>query len=37
MRSASNPVRLLVLRTEPQERKVLLSFGHPFYALRAGP
>jgi predicted DNA-binding protein (MmcQ/YjbR family) len=30
------PVRLLVLRADPQERKALLSIGHPFFAARAG-
>jgi predicted DNA-binding protein (MmcQ/YjbR family) len=30
------PVPLLVLRTDPDEREVLLSIGHPFFAPRAG-
>ena len=30
------PVPLLVLRACPEERKALLSIGHPFYASRAG-
>ena len=30
------PVPLLVLRADPEERKALLSLGHPFFASRAG-
>ena len=30
------PIPLLVLRAGPDERKVLLSIGHPFFASRAG-
>ena len=30
------PVPLLVLRADPDEREVLLSSGHPFFAPRAG-
>jgi hypothetical protein len=30
------PVPLLVLRAGPEERKALLSVGHPFFASRAG-
>ena len=30
------PVPLLVLRANPEERKALLSIGHPFFASRAG-
>jgi hypothetical protein len=30
------PVPLLVLRADPDERDVLLSIGHPFFAPRAG-
>jgi len=30
------PISLLVLRTDPDEREVLLSIGHPFFAARAG-
>jgi hypothetical protein len=30
------PVPLLVLRTDPDEREVLLSVGQPFFASRAG-
>jgi hypothetical protein len=30
------PVPLLVLRADPDEREVLLSIGHPFFAPRAG-
>jgi YjbR len=30
------PVPLLVLRVGPEERKALLSVGHPFFASRAG-
>jgi YjbR len=30
------PVPLLVLRAGPDERKALLSVGHPFFASRAG-
>jgi hypothetical protein len=33
---AGKPVPLLVLRADPDERDVLLSIGHPFYAPRAG-
>ena len=33
---AGQPVPLLVLRADPDERKVLLSSGHPFFAPRAG-
>ena len=33
---ASNPVPLLVLRADPDERGELLSTGHPFFASRAG-
>jgi hypothetical protein len=31
------PVPLLVLRADPDERDALLSIGHPFFAPRAGP
>ena len=31
------PVSLLRLRAGPDEREVLLSIGHPFFAARAGP
>jgi len=31
-----NPVPLLVLRADPDEREALLSIGHPFFAPRAG-
>jgi hypothetical protein len=31
-----NPVPLLVLRSESDEREALLSTGHPFFAPRAG-
>jgi YjbR len=34
---AGRPVPLLVLRAGPEERKALLSIGHPFFAPRAGP
>jgi predicted DNA-binding protein (MmcQ/YjbR family) len=34
--STGKPVTLLVLRADPDEREVLLSIGHPFYAPRAG-
>ena len=34
--SAAKPVTLLVLRADPDEREVLLSIGHPFFASRAG-
>jgi hypothetical protein len=30
------PIPLLVLRADPDERDVLLSIGHPFFAPRAG-
>ena len=30
------PVPLLLLRADPDERDALLSIGHPFYASRAG-
>jgi hypothetical protein len=30
------PVPLLVLRADPDEREALLSVGHPFFASRAG-
>jgi hypothetical protein len=33
---AGKPVPLLVLRAGPEERKALLSIGHPFFASRAG-
>ncbi len=33
--SAGKPVSLLVLRVDPEEREVLLSIGHPFFASRA--
>lgn len=33
---AGQPVPLLVLRANPDEREALLSVGHPFYASRAG-
>ena len=33
---AGKPVPLLVLRADPEERKALLSTGHPFFAPRAG-
>ena len=33
---AGKPVPLLVLRAGPDERKELLSIGHPFFASRAG-
>src|SRR5689334_12426622 len=32
---AGRPVPLLVLRADPDEREVLLSVGHPFFASRA--
>ncbi len=31
-----NPVVLLVLRADPDEREALLSMGHPFFAPRSG-
>ena len=31
-----DPVPLLVLRADPDEREALLSIGHPFFAPRAG-
>jgi len=34
--STGNPVTLLVLRADPDERKALLSTGHPFFAPRSG-
>ena len=34
--SAGKPVPLVVLRADPEEREVLLSTGHPFFAPRAG-
>jgi hypothetical protein len=34
---AGEPVPLLVLRADPDEREALLSIGHPFFAPRAGP
>lgn len=34
--SAGKPVTLLVLRADPDERELLLSIGHPFFASRAG-
>jgi hypothetical protein len=33
---AGQPVPLLVLRADPDERETLLSIGHPFFASRAG-
>jgi hypothetical protein len=33
---AGKPVPLLVLRADPDEREVLLSIGHPYFASRAG-
>jgi hypothetical protein len=33
---AGKPAPLLVLRADPDEREVLLSTGHPFFAPRAG-
>jgi hypothetical protein len=30
------PVPLLTLRTDPDERQALLSIGHPFFAPRSG-
>ena len=33
---AGQPVPLLVLRANPDEREVLLSIGHPFFPSRAG-
>jgi hypothetical protein len=33
---AGQPVPLLVFRANPEERKALLSIGHPFFASRAG-
>ena len=35
--STGQPVTLLVLRANPEEREALLSVGHPFLASRAGP
>ena len=32
--SAGEPVPLLVLRADPDEREALLSIGHPFFASR---
>ena len=32
-----DPVPLLVLRVDPDDREALLSVGHPFFASRAGP
>jgi predicted DNA-binding protein (MmcQ/YjbR family) len=32
---AGKPVRLLVLRADPDERDALLSVGHPFFASRS--
>ena len=34
--STGQPVTLLVLRANPEEREALLSVGHPFLASRAG-
>ncbi len=34
--SSGKAVPLLVLRADPDERKALLSIGHPFFASRAG-
>jgi hypothetical protein len=31
------PAPMLVLRADPGDREALLSFGHPFFAPRAGP
>ena len=33
---AGKPVSLLVLRANPEERRALLSIGHPFFPTRAG-
>jgi hypothetical protein len=33
---AGEPLPLLVLRADPDEREELLSIGHPFFASRAG-
>ena len=33
---AGQPVPLLVLRADPEEREALLSHGRPFFATRAG-
>ncbi len=33
---AGKPVPQLVLPADPEERKALLSIGHPFFAPRAG-
>jgi hypothetical protein len=33
---AGQPVPLLVLRADPDEREVLLAIGHPFFPSRAG-
>jgi hypothetical protein len=35
--STGEPVSLLVLRADFDERDALLSIGHPFFAPRAGP
>ena len=34
--AAGQPVTLLVLRADPDEREVLLAIGHPFHAPRTG-
>jgi predicted DNA-binding protein (MmcQ/YjbR family) len=34
--SKGQPVPLLVLRADPDERKALVSMGYPFYASRTG-
>jgi predicted DNA-binding protein (MmcQ/YjbR family) len=34
--STGQPVPLVVLRADPDEREALLSNGHPFYASRTG-
>ena len=34
--STGEPVPLLVLRADPDEREALLSNGHPYFASRAG-
>jgi len=34
--ATGEPVPLLVLRADPDEREVLLSIGHPFFAPRVG-
>jgi hypothetical protein len=31
------PIPMVVLRADPDEREVLLSIGHPFFAPRSGP